>query len=159
MFTTSWEKYPSKPVITSLTAAEAELQHWLRENQFKEIKDQAGILWQLQLDVHQGPSPSFESGAFWRIILSVQTKVTATQLLMTGTFDSVGDARLLKMLDESIICIKLKPRTLCGHQLDQLRMALMETLGALRVFLESHSFHDVKRRICGEWLDQRCLFK
>lgn len=159
MFTTSWEKYPSKPVISSSSAAEAEFQYWLRENRIHEVIDQAGTPWRVEIKVFQGPSPTFEAGSFWRISLGLEAKVTASRLLAGGSFDPELDARLLKMLGDSEVCIKLKPRIWSGRQIEVLRMQVIESLRSLRSAIESQSFHGVKRRVCGEWLDQRCLFK
>lgn len=157
MFSTSFEKYPSKPVIASRSAAEAELRYWLRENHYHTIQDKAGLQWQVLILVKEGPSPE-HNGPFWELSIRSHTVLTAELLIQTGSLDPIQDKRLLGFLAGAKIPLSSSEKKLNGDKLEGVRMALADYIRKLRAFIESKTFHDVKRKACGQWLDREMEF-
>jgi len=159
MFSTSFDKYPSKPVIASRSAAEAEFRYWLKENNYQTMTDQSGFVWQIIVDVSEGPSPYDRQKPFWDAHIQIKAQLKVERLVATGTLDKDADQRLINLLRATPIPLTLKNMHLTSHSFESLRMSLADTLRQLRKNIEIHSFHDVKRKFCGRWLNNRQLFK
>ncbi|MFW7379351.1 MAG: hypothetical protein ACOH5I_11125 [Oligoflexus sp.] len=158
MFTTSWEKYPSKPVISSLSAAEAEFRLWLQENHFQTLTDAAGFVWRLLIRVSEGPAPTDRSKPYWDVDFKIVAKPEMQVLVETGTFDQQSDARLLRLLGDEKVPMRLIEQKIQGHKFEQVRMELAETIRKYRNIINSKTFHAEKRKICSRWLNHHQLF-
>jgi hypothetical protein len=141
-----------------MSGADAQFRFWLRENDYHQFPDGVGVQWFLELTVQEGPAPGDWRQKFWRVDMHLGTRMNAEQFCATGTLDVRDDARLLSLLGDSKIPIVLKKRHFSGHRLETIRMQLAENIEFLRSSIKQKSFHDVKRRVCGEWIDRQGWF-
>lgn len=151
------DKLPKKPAVASRAAADAEFNHWLRENNFDRLKDGDGQVWTLDLQVTRLPEPA-EHEASWTLTLNLTTVVTVASLIETKVLDPQEDVRLMELLGDQSIAIALKPIQHKAMTRDDARRLLVKILPETRAKIEGGTFRDVKRSLIGRWVDQSRVF-
>lgn len=151
------DKLPKRPAVASQTAADAEFDYWLRENNFDRIKDGDGVIWNLDLQVFRQPEPAARE-APWILTLNLTTKVTAKILIGTKTMDVVQDSRLIDLMGDHSIDINLKPVQHKAMTREDARRLLAAVLPETRLKMAAASLKEIKRTLVGRWIDQSRLF-
>lgn len=151
------DKLPKRPAVASQTAADAEFDYWLRENNFDRIKDGDGLFWKLDLQVFRQPEPAARE-APWILTLHLTTKVSAKILIGTQTLDAVQDSRLIDLMGDHVIDINLKPVQHKAMTREDARRLLAVVLPETRLKMEAASLKEIKRTLVGRWIDQSRVF-
>jgi len=152
------ERLPSKPIITSLASANAQISQWLQKNDRRWLQDGDGAKWNLKVKVTQKPDPNSTQGGLWEIRLGLSAALGARELVETNTLEPRGDARLISMIGDQQIEFALKPVTYHSHDEDEARLWLAEAVENLQDRLLSRSLSPIKRELIARWVDQRCHF-
>ena len=158
MYSTDSDTIPRRPVISTLTGATAFLEKWVRENSYQEIRDKAGLKWNLEVGAEQIPHPRDTQGSLWKIAINVVTKVTAAMLVDTGTLYIDSDARLIDLIGSKVIPIEMKALKFEAGSVEIARSILTEEMPRLRERFENNELHDIKRQIAGDLVDRSCIF-
>lgn len=151
------DKLPKRPAVASQTAADAEFDYWLRENNFDRIKDGDGLTWKLDLQVFRQPEPAARE-APWILTLHLTTSVSAKLLMATKSLDAVQDNRLIDLMGDRSIDISLKPVQHKAVTREDARRLLAVVLPETRKKMEQASLKDIKRTLVGRWVDQSRMF-
>ncbi len=152
------DKLPTRPVVTSRLAADAQMQHWLEVNQVKNIEDQDGSTWQLRVDVQQLPDPGDLHRPLWEITLSLSTALTAADCLATDVLSLDEDSRLVEMLGNAAVPLSMRPIRMSAHDIDEARNGFVAALERLKRDFPATNLREIKRRILSAWIENRCLF-
>jgi len=148
----NFEKLPSRPVVKSQLSAEHEFRVWLRENSFERVKDKDGQEWQVTLDSNLQPDGS------WLIKVALSADVDGSGFVRTGILKSDDDARLLEMLEDQLIPLRMRPREYRADDEEAVQEILAAALPALRDEIRQSSLVELKRTLISRWVDARCAF-
>lgn len=158
MYTMDKDLQPKRPVVTSLAGALTEARRWLEENQFDQVKDGDGLPWSLKLQVSQVPEPKNPKGVLWELKLHLSALVMAPLLIETGTLDALKDSRLLEMIGNESIELKMRPLVYRAPHEDAAKTLLADILPKLKASFAKSSLSEVKRALVGRYVDDRCRF-
>src|SRR5438128_2473147 len=125
------DRRPSRPVITSLASADAEVANWLRANDYASVTDSDGQRWQIDVKVAQLPHPKDQHQSLWEIRIELHTMVNAALLIAHKCLDPDHDQRLLSILGDEQITIHMRPLTHEANGEDEARSYMVETLPKL----------------------------
>ena len=142
------------PVVPSHLSALAQVERWLVENRFDRLPDADGLTWRLVVHVDHVPVGARRLG--FQIRLEVVAHVTAPDLIATGTLAPTTDGRLVELLGEDRVTLRMRPETHMAASEDDARTRLSELLPAMRDRLAATSLHLVKRRLVGRHVNERC---
>lgn len=151
------DKLPKRPVVTSKTAADAEFDYWLKENNFSSLKDGDGLAWNLNLKIARVPEPAARE-APWTLTLHLTAQVNAKTLVETHTLEPDLDSRLIELIGEHTIDINLKPIQRKAMTKEDARRMLAVVLPETRDKVALASFREIKRSLVGRWIDQTRVF-
>jgi hypothetical protein len=158
MFRTDSGRPLKRPVISTLTAATAELKKWLEESCLSTFQDGDGQAWQLGLKVTQRPDPATTNGLLWAIRLGLTAQVSGRELVSTGVLCPDKDHRLLSLIGVDLVPMAMRPSIYQAANESEARQVLVVALPDLRKTLEKQSLVEVKRDLIGRWLDDQCRF-
>lgn len=158
MYSRNDDKRPSRPVVTSLSHALSEIDHWVSENKFDRIKDGDGLTWNLDLAIKPVPNRENTHGLLWEATVRLHVAATAEMFIETGTLHRVSDERLIALIGDADIKVALKPSVYTAKSEDEMRQIVASVVPKLKVHLMKNSFYDVKRRLIGRFVDQSQWF-
>jgi hypothetical protein len=147
-----------RPVIASVASAAAEFNHWVEQKAQKDFKDANRGIWQLQLDLQQLPHPEDTQGALFRLTIGLSCELDACHLVEVGAYDAQEDQRLLQLLGDDRIPVAMKKRVMESPSLENLRTELADELLRIRKSLEKIDLNSMRKRVIGQWIDQRQIF-
>jgi hypothetical protein len=145
-------------VIASVASAAAEFNHWVEQKAQKDFKDANGGVWQLQLNLQQLPHPEDTQGALFRLTIGLSCDLDARHLVEVGAYDAQEDHRLLQLLGGDRIPVAMKKRVMESPSLENLRTELADELLRIRKSLEKIDLNSMRKRVIGQWIDQRQTF-
>jgi hypothetical protein len=148
------ERPAKPPVVPSQLGALALVERWLVENRFDRVVDADGLAWRLAIQVEHVPAAARRVAFQLRLV--VATEVTAGDLVATGTLAKTTDERLIELLGEDRVTLRMRPEVHVAASEDEAKARLTELLPALRERLAGTSLHLVKRRLVGRHIDERC---
>jgi hypothetical protein len=154
MYTTDRDRPPKRPVVTSLAGALTEVRRWLEENQLHAVKDGDGLAWDLGVTATQIPEPNNPRGLLWQLNLDLKTRVTTRQLVDTATLDRTKDARLIDLIGDEAIELKMRPITYKAPTEDAAKALLAEVLPKLKASFAKSTLSEVKRALVGRFVDE-----
>lgn len=147
-----------RPVIASLTSADAEFNHWVAQNNYHHLSDRAGTIWELRLHLDQIPHPKNVISPLYRLHIGLEASFGSEELVTTGVLDPVADARLLSLCGDTKLNVPLQIKLLEANSLEDLRSDLATYIYKLRNELKKRDLHGLKRRMITRWIDQKSLF-
>jgi hypothetical protein len=153
-----FERLPSKPVVKSLTSAQADFDGWLAQNNFALLRDGDGIDWHLVLTFDQLPSELDRHQGKWVATIQLEVDITAFKLVETGSLDSEADARLIFLAGVSPIPLRMKKMQHEALGEHGMRDMLFQVLPELRNNFGKMSLHQVKRDLVGRWVESLSAF-
>lgn len=159
MYSTELDSRPSRPVTKSLSAAQQEFRLWLLANDFSHLTDKAGHVWQVGVKMREQPSLSDHRRNDYHVELSLQTSLSAADLVAEKTLDTEKDGRLIHLIYDAKIPVVARTRSLHDTSFRSLRLTLVEQLRRWREYLESHTLDEVKRQLVGQWIDRQARFE
>ena len=158
MFHMDSGKPPKRPVISTQTAATAELKRWLEESCLSSFLDGDGQAWSLGLKVSRIPDPATKSGLLWAVRIELKARVSGLDLLATGVLCPDKDHRLLTLIGEDLVTMATKPSVYQANHEAEARQILAQALPQLKESLSRQSLVGVKRDLVGRWVDDHCRF-
>ena len=153
MYSMDPDKLPKKPLTVSQASANREVDRWMRENDYHHLRDGAGLVWHLDCADQKVPDPENPSRDLWQLTVTVATAASPAQLVTTGTLSLPEDDRLLHLLGDDTIEMRMKPIQLDAASLEQAREILMNQVLVLRERFAGSLFHEIKRTLVGRHLD------
>jgi hypothetical protein len=148
-----FDRLPTKPLIKSLASAQAEWDEWLAQNLYDFIRDGDGMDWRLIMKFDQLPSELDRHQGKWVATLRFGIDVPVKTLVDTGTLDREADARLIKLLGDSLVPLRMRQLTYETSSENEMREMMSRVLPELRENFRKTSLHQVKRDLVGRWLD------
>jgi hypothetical protein len=153
------EQRPNRPVVTTLASAQSEVARWAAENTFNKVVDAAGSAWEISLLVEHFANPQDESKIWWRVTIKAETRMGAREFLLTGVTSQTLDGRILSLLENDEVPIVVRPWVLTAPNEQLLKQQFMALIPQIKSTLSGSSFHDVKRRLLGEWIKRKSNFE
>jgi hypothetical protein len=149
-----------KPTIGSLSAAQAEFNHWLNENTFENLTDASGAHWVVEARLQQGPGPIAYSGPWFVLKVCLKCDVTLEGLIETQVLSEKEDGRLVKILESNRHIPEL--RIVLGQwedaSLNGITAKFRSIIGVVKSNWPKRSFGELKRRHLGRWIEQNSCF-
>ena len=146
-------------VTTNAFGATYQCQSWLRNNNYHRIQDKEGTFWTLKVISKLGPNPEDTHGGIWDIKVQVSSVLDRDILLNSEILDPDKDARLANIIGSEKIPIEFKRPGTQTRSKEASRRFIADEVEKLRELLNSSDLSDIKRRLIGEWVDDRCKFK
>lgn len=148
---------PTTPVIPSQSHAEAEFKNWLKQNDIRSFTDYEGLAWGLSLKLVDIPATPPQA---WgrQVRLDLRADLGKDHYIEIGLIDPAKDKRLLTMLGDRLITIKLKTQTLDLRRDQEVATQLSEWLPTIRSALERRSYVTEKKRMLHTWLNRSMSF-
>ena len=153
-----FDRLPTRPVIKSIISAQAEWDTWLHENHFRILQDAEGLEWRLELETQQLPDPKDRHGTLWVLTLMMTSDVDVETFIRTGTLDSENDLRLIGMLRDKKIPLRMKPMIYEAHGIKEAKDLLARILPELRENIAESGLNEIKRGLIGRWLEGQTQF-
>lgn len=158
MYITDPDRPAKKPVVQSQLAALREVERWMAEQGYGELKDAAGVPWQLNLTSREVPDEENPERLRWFLRLDLQTTLTGPLLVKTGTLAREADDRLLAFLGKAFVTVRMRPVEFEAGTPEMARQELLERIPKLRAQIRENHLHEVKRGLIGRWIDRRGCF-
>ena len=153
-----FDKLPSKPIVKSMSSAQAEWDQWLASNLFEYVRDADGLDWRVAMNFEQLPGKVDARASRWITTLEITANVQASRLVETGTMDAVQDERLILLAGERLIPLRMKKLQYEATGEKEMRDILSRVLPELRENFRKTSLHEVKKALFGRWIDGLTLF-
>jgi hypothetical protein len=153
------EQRPNRPVVTTLTSAQAEIARWAAENTFTKVVDASGSAWDIHLLVEHYSNPQDEGRIWWRVTIKAETRMGAREYLLSGVASQTLDGRLLALLEKDEVPIVVRPWVLTAPNEQLLKQEFMALIPQIKSTLSGSGFHEVKRRLLGEWIKRKSSFE
>lgn len=148
-----FDRLPSKPVIKSLTGAQAEWDNWLLNNNFQFLRDGDGVDWRVTMTFEQLPSEIDRHQGKWIATVQIGADLPVAKLIETGTFDPEQDGRLIALAGEGMIPLRMRRLRYEALGENDMRETLVRVLPELRENFGKTSLHEIKRALVGRWTD------
>jgi hypothetical protein len=153
-----FDRLPSKPVIKSLTGAQAEWENWLSQNKFELMRDGDGIDWHVAMTFEQLPSELDRHKGKWIATIQLGIDIPMARLIESGTMDSEQDARLIFLAGSGKIPLRMKKLRYEAQGENEMREILVRILPELRENFRKTSLHTIKRNLVHRWVDSLSNF-
>lgn len=153
-----FDRLPSKPVIKSLTGAQAEWENWLLNNNFQFLRDGDGIDWRVSMAFEQLPSEIDQHQGKWIATLQIDADLPISKLIETGTLDAEQDDRLIILAGSGNIPLRMRRLRYEAQGENEMRETLVRVLPELRENFGKTSLHEVKRTLLGRWVESLAGF-
>lgn len=156
----SFERDPRSrpPVIPSLTSADAQFNHWLAQNAYRQLHDATGDRWDLSLRLEQLPHPEHLLLPLYRLHISLSSQIDQDNLVRRGILDPKADRRLLTLIGADSFPIHLDAKVLEASTMDELRSDFASYISKLRDNLRRRDLGSLKKRLAGSWVNTKSLF-
>ena len=148
-----FDRLPSKPVIKSLTSAQAEWDSWLSQNNIEFLRDRDGIDWRLIMRFNQLPSDVDRHKGKWVATVQLGVDLPVSRLVETGTLDPERDGRLINLSGEGLIPLRMKKLQYEATSEADMRDTIARVIPELLDNFRKTSLHEVKRELLGRWID------
>jgi hypothetical protein len=158
LYSTGDDKPPKRPVVPSLYSALSDIDRWLTEHQFDQLKDGDGMLWKLEMQASQLPAKADPRRLDWHIRLAPVAQMSAAALVGASVLQPDDDARLLAMIGTELVPMAMKPTVLTAPSEAEARNLLAAELPRLKAAFKEMKLAEVKRSLIGRWLEERCVF-
>lgn len=149
---------PSRPVVKNSVSAQAEWENWLYQNSFEYLRDADGLDWSVKMSFEQLPSNLDRRAGRWVATVEVVLNVSMLALIETGTFDKDDDARIIELVGEDLIPLRMRKIQYEAMSENAMRDTMAQVLPELRENFRKTSLHAVKRTLVGRWLEGRLVF-
>ncbi len=153
-----FDRLPSRPVVKSLTSAQAEWDQWLSHNHIDFLRDGDGIDWKLLMKFEQLPSEQDRHQGKWVATLQLGIDLPVSKLVDSGTLDPESDARIIYLAGNGHIPLRMKKLQYEALGENAMRDTLTRVLPELRENFRKTSLHQVKRDLLGRWVDSLSVF-
>jgi hypothetical protein len=148
-----FDRLPSKPVVKSLTGAQAEWENWLFSNNFQMMRDADGVDWRVAMTFEQLPSELDRHKGKWIATLQIGADVPIARLVETGTLDPEQDERLIILAGSGAVPLRMKKLRYEALGENEMRETLVRVLPELRENFRKTSLHEVKRSLIHRWVE------
>ena len=159
MYSTDRRIIPRKPVISTLTNANSELDHWMKENGYHYIEDVDGLTWGLVIETKQFPAIVGSKQAIHEVLIKISSKTSSDELVSTGTLDADMDKRLILQIGDDSITFAMKPIMFRAGSSIEAKRILQERLPLIRKNFQTKQMDMIKRRLISRWIDQSNVFE
>lgn len=146
---------PRRPVIGSLTSANAEFNRWLAQNSHTQLPDALGHMWVCTGQVQILPDPVNLHAAVHRLSFELKTEISPQILLKLGVLSASKDQRLMSLMDHSIITVLYQRPAFETNSADKLRTQAAVDLIKIRKAMLSVNLSALYRSVVGRWVDKR----
>lgn len=146
---------PRRPVVSTLTSANAEFDHWLAKNTQKDHIDAVGLIWAVDVQHQIFPDPVNRHASRHRLVLVLRTEISRTLLVEKGVLDASNDRRLLSLMDDSTIAFIYQRPAFETDKLDKIRSQVLEDLVEIRTKLLAVDLSKTYRNVIGRWVNNR----
>lgn len=153
-----FDRLPSRPVVVSTVSAQAEWEHWLLENHFQRLLDGDGLDWNLEIDVQQLPDDQDRHSSRWIATLYLKADVNAEMFITTGTIDADDDQRLIALIGDRDVPLRMKPVVHEARGEKDAKDMLVRILPELRENIAKSKMRDIKRGLICRWIDEQAAF-
>jgi len=153
MYSTRMERIPSKPVISTLSQVDRQLGFWIKENNLKSIEDSDGLVWNLDISVSEKPAENDLHTASWSLTFCLKAEVSVASFIDTGALDEVEDSRLIELIGERIVPLRMKPTVRIAQDEEHAKILLAETTIDMRKRLGALPLQAIKRKLIGRFVD------
>ena len=153
-----FDRLPSRPVVKSLTSAQAEWDQWLSLNHIDFLRDGDGIDWRLVMKFEQLPSEQDRHQGKWVATLQLGIDLPVAKLVESGSLDRDSDARLISLAGDGQVPLRMKKLQYEAPNEHAMRDTLSRVLPELRENFRKTSLHRVKRELFGRWIDSLLAF-
>jgi hypothetical protein len=154
----NFNNLPSRPVVKNQISAQADWDRWLYENHFKKLYDGDGLEWNLIINTQQLPDEQDWHQAKWIATYELIADVSAETFIKTGTLDATEDARIIHLIGERLVPLRMKRTSNEARGEKEAKDLLTKLLPDLRDSLSQMSLMEVKRSLIGRWVDETALF-
>jgi hypothetical protein len=158
MFSSDSDKLPKRPVVSTLTAALADLRRWLEESSHTTCRDGDGQIWNIGIKVTRIPDPETPNGLLWSLRLGLTAQVTGLDLVTTGVLSPAEDSRLLYLIGGEVVPLAMRPMIHQAADEAEAKRLLAAILPDLKETIAKQSLVRIKRDLVGRWVDERCQF-
>ena len=144
---------PNRPVIASLTSANAEFNHWLKENGAVALTDTLGLGWELKTTTQILPDEINRHGARHCLDIELESFISGPILRDLGLLEADRDARLLYLLgsDRKRCFIRFPRLEAASHEL--LRQPASQYIRQARMAIQSFDPGEQIKAQLGPWVD------
>jgi hypothetical protein len=149
---------PSRPVVKNSVSAQAEWENWLYQNKFEYLRDADGLDWSVKITFEQLPSHLDRRAGRWVATVEVALDVSMLALIETGTFDKDEDARLIDLVRDDLIPLRMRKIQYEAISENAMRDTMAQVLPELRENFRKTSLNAVKRTLVGRWIEGRMIF-
>ena len=148
-----FDRLPTKPIIKSLTSAQADWEAWLTQNNIEFLRDGDGLDWRLVMRFHQLPSEVDRHKGKWIATVQLGIDLPVTRLVETGTLDPEQDSRLIQIAGGVLIPLRMKKLQYEALGDAEMRDTIARVIPELRETFRKTSLHEVKRDLLGRWIN------
>lgn len=153
-----FNKLPSRPIVKSSISAQADWERWLYENHYQRLLDADGLDWSLELALDQLPDEDDRQTSQYILTLQLGTDVDVETFLKTGTLDRENDERMITLIGERKVPLRMKPVVHKAKGEKEARDLLVRVLPELRETIANSRLRDIKRALIGRWIDEQGVF-
>ena len=158
LYNSSKDKPAKRPAVPSLYSALSDMERWLTEHQFDQLKDGDGMVWKLEMSASQLPAKADPTRLDWQIRLAPIAKMSAAALVGAMVLEADADARMIAMIGADLVSMVMKPTVLIAPSEAEARSLLALELPRLKAAFKDTKLGAVKRALIGRWLEERCQF-
>ena len=158
MYNMDPDKLPSRPVITSQSAAEQQLNEWMSHNSWRTITDCDGSVWSSGIEVIPLPGASGAQSIIWRVTIKLQLSTDCSELTRTGVLDVAEDERLIGILGGDLVAIKIKPIQWHESSIDGVKKTLQEEILKLQNKMQNSNLSGIKRGLVERFIEESRQF-
>lgn len=154
MYNTNSSEFPKRPAQVSASAANAAFMDWVAVNDFKHIKDKAGMVWNVEFILEEVPAAGSARQLEVRLNLHLRGQLVAAELVRTGVLDADTDERLLGLIPERGFPVTMQPIMLVASSQEEMRQELGKKMVELREQMRREDLKTIKRGLVGRWIDE-----
>ena len=145
-------------ITTNSIGATYQFQTWLKNNNYHSLEDGVGWQWFLEVESRLAPNPEDTQGGVCYVKVLVSTQLDSKSLVETEVFDDKEDKRLLEMIGEAQVPVTFNRPEKMFLNVEEARRDLVEEVNKIREMLQSDELGSIKRKLVGQWVDNKCLF-
>jgi hypothetical protein len=114
--------------------------------------------WRLVMQFDQLPSELDRHQGRWVATLKFGLDTPVKTLIDTGTLDVEADARLIELIGDSLVPLRMRQMTYEAASENEMRETMSRVLPELRDNFRKTSLHQIKRDLIGRWVDSLGVF-
>lgn len=152
------DKLPTAPVISSQLSANEQTYRWFNANDFRQMLDRDGQVWQVLMKRSEKPNPDNIHQLIWLASIQLKIQVDAQSLLDHKVLNSEGNHRILELMDGHKILMSMKPKLIRGKNQEMLKREVNEYLPRLKENFRSMEIRAIKRELIADWVERQSWF-